>query len=262
MELLEHLLALAHELADDAREIARRYFRAPHRVEVKDNGSPVTAADREIESRFRRVLGHRLPDHGIIGEEEGADRPDAEFVWVFDPIDGTKAFLSGKPLFGTLIGLLHEGVPVLGIIDQAVLDERWVGVRGRPSTFNGSPIRVREERDLADAVAYSSAALTGTCTTAAAGRRLSEAVRWTVHDADCYAYGLLAMGQIDLVYEMSLAVHDWVPLLPIVEGAGGSMSDWDGRTLDHRSGAHVLAASSMALRDAAAALLRETAALR
>ncbi len=128
------LVALAHRLADAARPIAARYFRTGVTVDDKTDQSPVTIADREAETAMRDLLTRHVPEHGVFGEEHGAVRTDADYVWVLDPIDGTKAFITGLPLFGTLIGLFHRGKPVLGIIDQPILQERWLGVEGERST--------------------------------------------------------------------------------------------------------------------------------
>ena len=137
------LVALAHRLADAARPIAARYFRTPVTVDDKSDRSPVTVADREAETAMRDLLTRHVPEHGVFGKEHGAVRTDADYVWVLDPIDGTKAFITGLPIFGTLIALLHRGVPVLGIIDQPILKERWLGAAGQVSTFNDRPISVR-----------------------------------------------------------------------------------------------------------------------
>jgi inositol-phosphate phosphatase / L-galactose 1-phosphate phosphatase / histidinol-phosphatase len=138
----EHI-ALAEALADEAGRVIRRYFRQPVAIDDKPDNSPVTIADRDAEAAMRRLIAARFPEHGIFGEEHGQDRADAEFVWLLDPIDGTKSFISGVPLFGTLIALLHRGRPVLGIIDQPISRERWIGAAGRPSILNGAPIRTR-----------------------------------------------------------------------------------------------------------------------
>src|SRR5271156_2184975 len=136
-------IALANALADAAGDVIRRYFRQGVEILDKTDASPVTIADREAEAAMRRLIESEFPAHGILGEEHGAVREGAEFFWVLDPIDGTKSFISGVPLFGTLIALLHRGRPVLGIIDQPILGERWLGVAGQPSLFNGNPIRAR-----------------------------------------------------------------------------------------------------------------------
>src|SRR5712691_7875277 len=149
------LVALAHRLADAARPIAARYFRTGVTVDDKTDASPVTIADREAETAMRTLLTEHVPHHGVFGEEHGAVRTDADYVWVLDPIDGTKAFITGLPIFGTLVALLHCGKPVLGVIDQPILDERWFGVERERSTFNGKPISVRSCPSLAAAYMYS-----------------------------------------------------------------------------------------------------------
>ncbi len=143
MSELDDFLALASDLADAAGEAIRPHFRQPIAVTDKPDLSPVTVADRAAEAAMRRLIIARFPQHGIIGEEYGPERADAEFVWVLDPIDGTKSFISGVPLFGTLIALARQGRPILGIIDQPISRERWIGATGRPTTFNGSTVRCR-----------------------------------------------------------------------------------------------------------------------
>ena len=148
--LSEELVALAGRLADASGAIARRYFRSGVGPEIKPDNSPVTIADREAEAAIRKLIGEAHPEHGVIGEEYGADRPDAEFVWVLDPIDGTKSFITGRPLFGTLIALAQRGKPVLGIVDHPALGERWVGAAGHPTLMNGKPVRTRACPNAAD----------------------------------------------------------------------------------------------------------------
>jgi inositol-phosphate phosphatase/L-galactose 1-phosphate phosphatase/histidinol-phosphatase len=135
---LAELLQFAHRLADAAGQVVRRYYRTPVTVETKPDASPVTIADREAEQAMRTLIREAFPDHGVEGEEFGAERVDAPFVWCLDPIDGTKSFITGRPLFGTLISLVRDGQPILGVIDQCVLQERWVGAAGQPSTWNGA----------------------------------------------------------------------------------------------------------------------------
>ena len=134
---------LAQRLADAARSILQNYYRKPIPVDAKSDASPVTQADRDAESAMRDILKRAAPDHGIVGEEFGSENADAEFVWVLDPLDGTRAFISGKPTFGTLIGLAHKGVPILGVIDMPILNERWVGGHGMATVLNGTPARTR-----------------------------------------------------------------------------------------------------------------------
>src|SRR5262249_51487674 len=165
-------VALAERLADASGKIIRHYFRSGVEVIAKADASPVTIADREAEQALRRMAALAYPMHGLIGEEFPAERPDAEHVWVFDPIDGTKSFITGRPLFGTLIALLHLGRPILGIIDHPALGERWIGAAGRPTSFQGKAARVRPCAEIGKAVlAASSPHMFGTDAAAAAFHR-------------------------------------------------------------------------------------------
>jgi inositol-phosphate phosphatase / L-galactose 1-phosphate phosphatase / histidinol-phosphatase len=251
-------LAFAHELADRAGEVLRRYYRTPVTVDYKADESPVTIADREAERVMRDLIRSRFPEHGIEGEEFASEHGEAELVWNLDPIDGTKAFLSGRPTFGTLISLLRRGTPVLGLIDQCISHERWVGAFDAPSTFNGAAIRVRPCPDLAHAVlSTTSPQMFRTAEEQAAFAQVAQAVRVTVYGGDCYAYGLLAMGFTDLVVEADLDLHDFAALVPVIEGAGGVITDWRGQALDRDSEGRVLAAGDHRVHAQALALLGE-----
>jgi len=248
--------ALAHRLADAAGEVQRRYFRTPVAVDTKSDDSPVTVADREAEAVMRELIGKAYPGHGILGEEHGRERLDAELVWVLDPIDGTKSFITGRPLFGTLIALAHAGRPVLGVIDQAILRERWVGVAGEGATWNGRPIRVRPCPRIEDAVLYTTSPdLFATPLEEEAFRRVHARVRLPLYGGDCYAYGLLALGLVDLVVETGLEPYDFMALAPVVEGAGGRLTDWRGAPLELGSLGQVIAAGDAATHAAARTLL-------
>jgi len=234
-------LALANKLADAAAAVIRPYFRKNVAVDDKADQSPVTIADREAEAVMRRLIGETFPDHGIFGEEHGQERTDAEYVWVLDPIDGTKSFISGMPVFGTLIALAHRGRPILGIIDQPISGERWVGAQGHPSTLNGTRITTRACGDLAQATLFSTSPDLFPGEKLTAFDRLRTSVKLTRYGADCYAYGLLSAGFIDLVVEDSLKPYDYCALAAIIEGAGGVATDWDGRPLGLDSPGHVVA---------------------
>ncbi len=249
------LVALAHSLADAARPIAARYFRTPIKVDDKSDASPVTIADREAETAMRDLLTKHVPQHGVFGEEHGAVRTDAEYVWVLDPIDGTKAFITGLPIFGTLIALLRHGKPVMGIIDQPIQKERWLGVEGTRSTFNGTPISTRACRDLADAYMYSTAPNMFAGAEAQRHEQLADKVKLFRWGGDCYAYGLLASGHVDLVVESSLKLYDFAALAPVIKGAGGTITDWQGKELDMQSDGAVIAAGDAALHLAAMDML-------
>lgn len=252
---LRPLLTFAESLADVARPIAVRHFRSLGGVDQKQDRTPVTQADRAIERALRERIAAAFPAHGVFGEEEGEDRIDAEFLWVIDPIDGTKAFASGNPLFGTLVGLMHRGVPVLGVLDAPALGERWTAAAGLGARHQGRPIRVRAARPLADAVLY--------CTTPDAllddvgFRSVRQQVQWTSYGADCIAYGLVAMGGADLVVDRGLKPYDWCALAPILGEAGGALVDWRGRPLGLHSDGAVVAASCPGLWQATLRLLAE-----
>jgi len=246
---------LANALADAARPIAARYFRTPVAIDDKTDNSPVTIADREAETAMRDLLTRHVPEHGVFGEEHGAVRTDAEYVWVLDPIDGTKAFITGLPIFGTLVALLHRGKPVLGIIDQPILKERWLGVDGERSTFNGQPISVRACPSLANAYMYSTAPIMFPGAYEKPHEALTKEVKLFRWGGDCYAYGLLASGHVDLVVEASLKLYDFAALVPVIKGAGGLITDWRGGELDMNSDGSVLAAGDAAVHRAAMGIL-------
>lgn len=240
---LDAEIALAHRLADAARGAIRPYFRGSVAIERKDDASPVTLADREAEEAMRRILAAEMPADGIVGEEFGISEGPSGRQWVLDPIDGTAAFLAGRPIFGTLIALMVDGFPVLGVIDQAITEERWLGVAGQPTTLNGRPVRTRVCPDL-------SAATIGTTGPhyfddhdgdhfMALAAKTDH--RRMVMGGDCYDYAALATGQLDIVCEAGLKLHDFAALVPVVEGAGGVMCDWNGDPLHAGSDGHVLA---------------------
>jgi myo-inositol-1(or 4)-monophosphatase len=237
-EVTEDLLAFAHRLADEARPLALRYFRQPLDVQIKADLSPVTLADQAIERHLRALILEHHPDHGLFGEEHGALATDREWIWVLDPIDGTKSFISGMPLFGTLIALLHFGKPVLGVVDHPALSERWVGVAGRGATYQGKPCKTRDCDHLSDAIVM-------TTSPDAYGDQASE--DWQRFDkvsrrarlrrfgGDCYQYALLASGHIDVVMGANLEPYDFMPMVALVRSAGGCISNWKGEelTLSH-----------------------------
>jgi inositol-phosphate phosphatase / L-galactose 1-phosphate phosphatase / histidinol-phosphatase len=234
--------ALAERLADAARPVIRKYFRTPVAVDDKADDSPVTIADREVETVMRTLIQQTFPEHGILGEEHGRQNCDAEYVWVLDPIDGTKAFITGKPSFGTLIALAHRGRPILGIIDQAITDERWLGADGRPTTLNGERVMVRPCPDLAHAYAYTTGPECFDAYTRPGWDRVAARVKLPRYGCDCYAYALLATGFVDLVVEAGLKPYDYSALVPVIENAGGIVTDWNGAGLTIASDGRVCAA--------------------
>jgi inositol-phosphate phosphatase / L-galactose 1-phosphate phosphatase / histidinol-phosphatase len=236
-------IALAHRLANAARDAIRPNWREPVAAERKGDQTPVTIADRNAEEAMRRILTAEVPQDGVHGEEFGVTEGRSGRQWVLDPIDGTCAFLAGRPTFGTLIALVVEGFPVLGVIDQPVLGERWLGVAGQPTTLHGKSLGTRPCRQLADATL----ATTGPqyFTQAEGDQFMALAAKCDhkrmIMGGDCYNYALLATGFVDVVCESGLKLHDFAALVPVVEGAGGMMCDWNGEPLHTGSDGHVIA---------------------
>ncbi len=251
-------LAAALAAADVAGAVIRPLFRAGLAAELKSDQSPVTIADQSAEQAMRAVLSARCPDDGILGEEYGLDRPGAKLRWVLDPIDGTRAFITGRPVFGTLIGLMDGDTPLLGVIDQPITGERWIGVRGEPTRFSGpfgGRIGARACENCATAeLSCTDLGMFGG--DLAPWHRLAGAARRVSYGGDCYAYGLLALGQIDIIAEATLKVWDWAALVPVVEGAGGRMTDWSGGKLRADGDGRAIAVGDASLLPEVVALLR------
>jgi len=246
---------LAVRLADTAGPVAMKYFRGFLDIESKGDSSPVTIADREAEKAVRALITATYPDHGILGEELGNHRIDAEYVWAIDPIDGTASFVTGKPLFGTLISLLHNGKPIIGVIDMPALGERWIGVEGQPTTFGNHHSAVRQCADLKDAWLSATSPQMFLEGEFEQFETLRKQCRRAVYGADCYAYGLLANGSIDLVVESTMGIYDFCALAPVVTGAGGIMTDWHGQPLTIKSDGRVIASGDPRMHRAALEIL-------
>jgi myo-inositol-1(or 4)-monophosphatase len=254
---IERFLAAAEAAADVAGAVIRPLFRAGLGADLKGDQSPVTLADRTAEMVMRAVIAERLPEHGIMGEEFGIVRPEASLRWVLDPIDGTRAFITGRPVFGTLLALLDGDTPILGVIDQPVTGERWIGAAGRKTVFRGPyggtmGCRPCPSLDHAE-LSCTSPEVFGD--DLPVWNSLTRAVRRTSYGGDCYAYGLLALGQIDVIVEAGMKIWDWAAIGPVLEGAGGSLTDWSGKKLRPDSDGRVIAVGDGALLAPALALL-------
>jgi histidinol-phosphatase len=247
---------LASRLADASRPILLSYYRRKLDVDIKSDASPVTRADREAEAAIRKLINAAFPDHGIFGEEFGKERADAEYVWVLDPLDGTRSFITGRPTFGTLIALTRNGAPLLGVIDMPVLGDRWIGAAGQPTTLNGERVTARPCATLGEA--YLSASIPQMFDTPEKRRKfegVQAKARSTTFGGDCYQYGMVATGFQDVVIECSLVEYDYLALTPILEGAGGRITDWQGNGLRIGSGDRVIAVGDPRLLDEALPLL-------
>ena len=251
--------AFVNELASVSGETILPFFRTALTVEDKSrSGSfdPVTAADHAAETAMRTLIRRTFPDHGIIGEEYGGERADAEYVWVLDPIDGTKSFISGMPTWGTLIALLRSGEPVFGMMNQPFARECFSGDGGGAS-YRGPAgereLRVRACADLAQAVLFTTSPLLMNAADRAAFAKVEGAVKLTRYGGDCYSYCMLAAGHLDLVVETELKPYDIAALIPIVTGAGGVVTTWDGKPA--QNGGRIIAAGDARVHEAAMKLL-------
>ncbi len=222
----------AQRLADAAGDAIRPFFRDHGDVESKGDHSPVTQADKAAELAMREIIRAIYPDHGIFGEELGVQHAESRYVWVLDPIDGTRNFIAGGTQWGTLIALCENGVPILGVLDQPITGERWLGAKGQRTMLNGKDIHSRNCPALKEAVIS---------TTHCAPNDMPRFEAVAMHCAnridggDCYAYGMLARGERDIVCDTALKPYDILALVPIIEGAGGKITGWDGApiTLSH-----------------------------
>lgn len=236
--------SFAQTLADRVRPLSRKRFRHPLSIDTKADESPVTQADREVEAALREAIAQHYPQHGIFGEEFGALHTEAELVWSLDPIDGTRAFISGNPLWGTLLALLHRGRPVLGLIDIPMLQERWIGAADSPARLNGEICQASACTELRNAILYATSPDIFEGAELAAFDALTGAARMRRYGGDCYSYGLLASGHVDLVVEAGLQPYDYLALMPVIEGAGGVITDWSGQPLSLESQGRVVAAAT------------------
>jgi inositol-phosphate phosphatase / L-galactose 1-phosphate phosphatase / histidinol-phosphatase len=255
------------DLADFAEDLARRggqraleFFRQSVAIEAKADQSPVTAADRAAERLMRDAIAARFPDHAILGEEYGSEGGREAPLWILDPIDGTRSFVTGWPIWGTLVALVTAGQPRLGVIEMPVLGESFLGIAGQGTWFSDArqsrvPARASACRDLAQARLYSTSPDYFDRTEKMRLDALTAEVDTVRFGGDCYSYALLALGHVDLVVEAQLAAYDFLPLVPVVEGAGGVITGWDGATLGRDSGGRVIAAATPELHAAALARL-------
>lgn len=254
------IAAFAETLADAARAVARREFRASHEVQYKADGSPVTPADREVEETLTTLIRDRFPGHAVIGEELGrTGAADARWRWALDPIDGTKNFVTGRPLFCTLIAFLEEDRPILGVIEAPALGERYAGAAGEPTRFDGRACRTSGCARLADARVSATTPDLFDSDQLVAFDEVSFAARLRTFGGDSYQYAQLAAGHLDLVVEAELAPYDLLALAPVVAGAGGVITDWEGRALTAGSDGTILAAATPDLHEEALERLRDAA---
>jgi inositol-phosphate phosphatase / L-galactose 1-phosphate phosphatase / histidinol-phosphatase len=255
---LSEFAAFAETLVDASREIILGYWRQDLEIIDKADESPVTIADRSAEARIREMIEARYPEHGIAGEEYGRVRMDAEYVWSLDPVDGTKAFISGSPLFGTLVALLRDSAPVLGVIDIPATSERWIGGRDLPTRHNGNPVKTRQGQPMEQAIIGSTSPSMFVGADAERIARVHDRVKLPIWGGDCYLYGMVALGTVDLVIERGMSDYDYLAPTAVIQAAGGVVTGWKGETLGFDSGDCVVAAGDPKLHAEVLRLLNET----
>lgn len=255
MSCPQEFIDLAHRLADAAGEVIKPLFRNKLDIISKDDMSPVTIADRNAELVMRELIEEAFPDHGIYGEEHGQIRTDAEYVWVLDPIDGTHSFISGLPTFAILIGLTRNGKPVMGVMDQPISGERWIGANGK-TEFNGTPVQTNTAAtNISDSSLFSWGIELLESERGHDYKNLMTSVSRKRFGYDSYAYGSLALGFVDIVADFDMKPFDYCALVPIIENAGGSITDWDGNELTLHTPGYILASANPTLHKQALKLL-------
>ncbi len=253
---LAHYIAFAEQLADEAALMIEAGQHSPVSTSMKADKTFVTELDLAIEIRLRERITERFPEHGILGEEFAPIGIDSEWVWTLDPIDGTMAMVTGMPVYSTLISLTHHGVPVIGVMHFPAINTRWIGTAGKPTTCNSVPCRTRQGATLHDAIqSVSSPDFFSTPAEQRALTALTAQTAWRIYGGAALAYGRLALGSIDVAIDAGLKVYDYAPFVPIVEGAGGKITDWQGQPLTLHSGSQVLAAGDARRHAAALALI-------
>ncbi len=252
---MDDFIRLAYYMADEAEKIIHEYFRKPFDVECKSDESPVTKADRSVEIKLRQIVAEHRGDDGVCGEEFGNTKTRSGYTWVFDPIDGTKQFAGGRPTFVTLIALCRDGEPVMSLMNQPVLKERWLGVEGRPTTFNGKPVKTRKCSELKQArTGITSPRNFTKFETLPAIHEATQFIAWGGH---AYGFGQLSCGWLDLVLEKHFGPFDTLPVVPIVRGAGGIITDWRGGPPNLESRDKVVASGNPELHEKILDLLRK-----
>jgi inositol-phosphate phosphatase/L-galactose 1-phosphate phosphatase/histidinol-phosphatase len=241
---LDELISFANYLADESTKIIKQYFRNPLKIDEKEDESPVTIADKKTELKIRNLIEIKYPNHGILGEEFEDSNIDSEYLWVIDPIDGTRSFIAGHKDFGTLIALLHNNMPVIGIINCPIHEERWIGVKGRRTTMNGKEVQTSKIKDLKKSYVCTSGLYFDNDHFRKGFSKIIQQTRYHRFGGDCYMYGMVASGYIEIVLEDTLKAHDYMALVPVIEGAGGKVSDKYGKAVNIHSEGSIIASAN------------------
>ena len=241
---IEELLNFSNYLADQSEIIIKSYFRKDIKVESKSDESPVTIADKKTELKIRDLIEKKYPNHGILGEEFDSKNINSEFLWVIDPIDGTRSFIAGHKDFGTLIALLHNNEPIIGIINCPMHEERWIGIKNRKTTFNGEIVETSKENQLSNSYVCTSGLYFDNKHFREGFNQIIKKTKYHRFGGDCYMYGMLASGLIEVVIEDTLKPHDYMALIPVIQGAGGTITDKYGNSINLTSNGSIVVSAN------------------
>ena len=241
---LEEFISFSNFLADESSKIIKQYFRKPLNIDNKKDDSPVTIADKNTELKIRELIEEKYPNHGILGEEFDEKNINSEYLWVIDPIDGTRSFIAGHKDFGTLIALMHNNKPVIGIINCPIHNERWIGVEGRKTIMNGKEVRTSNTTLLKESYVCSSGLYFDNKHFRRGFDKIIKLSKYHRFGGDCYMYGMIASGFIEIVLEDTLKTHDYMALIPIIEGAGGKVTDKYGKKVNINSEGSIVASAN------------------
>tara|TARA_B100001123_G_C15253737_1_gene1003803 strand:- start:876 stop:1661 length:786 start_codon:yes stop_codon:yes gene_type:complete len=246
---LKEFISFANTLADKSEEIIMNYFRQHLSIETKKDNSPVTIADKKTEEKIRSLINIKYPNHGIIGEEYEKNNLNNEYTWVIDPIDGTQSFIAGHKDFGTLICLLQNKKPILGIINCPAHQERWIGALNQPTTLNNNIVTTSNIKNLKNSYAFTSGLYFDDKTFRSNFNTIIKQTQYYRFGGDCYMYGMLATGLIDIVIEDTLKIWDYMALIPVIEGAGGVVTDKYNKKITVDSGGSIIATANSKLHE-------------
>lgn len=242
-------VSFAHTLADESEKILMRYFRSKINIQSKKDNTPVTVADTESESLIRNLIARKYPKHGILGEEYENNYNNEEFTWVIDPIDGTRSFIAGHKDFGTLISLLHNKKPIIGIINCPAHNERWIGVKNKKTKMNNDFVKTSLIQNIEDSYLFTSGIYFEEPLLKKGYEKIKNKTRYYRLGGDCYMYGMLASGFIDIVVEDTLKAHDYMALVNVIEGAGGRITDKFGKAVTIESDGSLIASCNSIIHD-------------
>ncbi len=242
---LNNYLVFGERFVDKCGELLKKHYQKNINVEIKSDGSFVTNIDKKIENLFLKKIKEEFPNHGVLGEEFGHYNPNSKYLWVIDPLDGTHSFIAGKPLFGTLLSLIIDGIPSLGIIDMPILDERWVGAKGVGVKKNKKKCSlIKCNKNLNECILSSTSLLMFDELQSKVIKKIYSKIRFPIFGTDCYAYGLLISGNVDIIIEANMKPWDFMAQNFLINEIGGFISDWSGNPLTIYSNGKVIAAKS------------------